>query len=317
ACGWGRDKAACCKIGQIQLETKPATCSTDICDAIPGFCDLDEDDSPNLPRRSETESPEEALYKRGHKKAFNVGEGGLKNLIVTSVRYPGPTQLYNSLALKVIPFAFRVTKEYCIGPAIKAIKVPLENPERIGLNGLDTEHILDKQVIAGSFVISMFSSYLPTGKRAQLVPIGQSSFDRWNVVNPLLKKLPRIGSNKGPKPETINGRILTCLGAYGFRQPFNLLEKGVNIANGHLMQGHDPVEMGKIREKATALVRTDTPQAADELLSTIKIGFAVFEYIKHATAAWLAVNEQMRTQLLNIEQATGHQTLVNWWDAWL
>lgn len=117
----------------------------------------------------------------------------------------------------------------------------------------------------------MFSSYLPTGKRAQLVPIGQSSFDRWNVVNPLLKKLPRIGSNKGPKPETINGRILTCLGAYGFRQPFNLLEKGVNIAKGHLMQGHDPVEMGKIREKATALVRTDTPQAADELLSTIKI----------------------------------------------
>ncbi|KAI7339705.1 hypothetical protein KC354_g17326 [Hortaea werneckii] len=25
----------------------------------------------------------------------------------------------------------------------------------------------------------------------------------------------------------------------------------------------------------------------------------------------------MRTQLLNIEQTTGHQTLVNWWDAWL
>lgn len=59
------------------------------------------------------------------------------------MRYPGPTQLYNNLALKAIPFAFRITKEYCIGPAIKAIKVPLENLERISLNGLDTEHTLN------------------------------------------------------------------------------------------------------------------------------------------------------------------------------
>ncbi|RMY35478.1 hypothetical protein D0865_13898 [Hortaea werneckii] len=138
-CHW----AACCKIGQIQLDTEPVTCSTDICDAIPGYCDSDEDDSTRLSRRSETEPPEEALYKRGQAKTFRAGKGGPKDLTVTSMRYPGPTQLYNNLALKAIPFAFRITKEYCIGPAIKAIKVPLENLERISLNGLDTEHTLN------------------------------------------------------------------------------------------------------------------------------------------------------------------------------
>ncbi|KAI7026582.1 glycoside hydrolase family 18 protein, partial [Hortaea werneckii] len=319
ACGWGRDKAACCKIGQIQLETKPATCSTDICDAIPGFCDSNEDDSTNFSRRSETESPEEALYKRGNKKSYRTGMGGPKNLIVTSVRYPGPSQLYNNLALKAIPFAFRITKEYCIGPAIKAIKVPLENPERIGLNGLDTELILDRGTIAGSFVVSMFTGFLPTGKRAQLVPIGQSFFDRWNIMNPLLKKMPRIGSNNGPRPGTINARLMTCLGAFGFRQPFSLLEKGTNIAKGKLMKGDNMVGLTNIETLTIKLIQEDTHEAADRLLSTIRTGFAVFEYLKnpHVTAAWAAVNEQMRTQFLNIEQVTGLDNLVDWWDAWL
>ncbi|KAI7201665.1 glycoside hydrolase family 18 protein [Hortaea werneckii] len=245
-CWFGRYKTYCCP--------DPAPISK--CHWVGDGGDY-ENDSTSLSRRSVTESPEEALFKRGSAKSRPAGVGGPKGLVVTSMRYPGPTALYNNLALKAIPFAFRATKEYCIGPAIKAIKVPLANPERIGLNGLDTEHILDKQLIANSFVVSMFTGFLPTGKRAQLATIGQSFFDRWNTVNPLLKKLPRIGSNAGPKPDTINGRIMTCLGAYGFRQPFTLLEKGVNIAKGHLMLGHDPVDMEKIRQKATALVRKD------------------------------------------------------------
>jgi hypothetical protein len=33
--------------------------------------------------------------------------------------------------------------------------------------------------------------------------------------------------------------------------------------------------------------------------------------------AWVAVNDQMRTQLLHIEGVTGVNNLVQWWDVWL
>ena len=48
-------------------------------------------------------------------------------------------------------------------------------------------------------------------------------------------------------------------------------------------------------------------------------GFAIYEYLNkpQVTAAWFAINEQMRVQLNNIENFVGIYTLVQWWDAWL
>jgi chitinase len=145
ACSWGRDKAACCKIGQIELDTEPATCSTDVCDLLPGYCDTTDDDPTELSERDEVaddlDESEDGLDKR----ALKVGKGGPAGLVVKGYNYPGPKSLFSArnLPFKAIPLAFRATKQYCMGPALQIIKVPLSNPESIGLTRLETEHVLD------------------------------------------------------------------------------------------------------------------------------------------------------------------------------
>ena len=149
ACSWGRDKAACCKIGQIQLDTEPATCSADLCDLIPSYCDDDPDGDAGASKRDVVE----LLEKRGNPTDYPAPATGPKNLVVRSLGYLGPSKLYANIgvrgvsqAAKAIPIAFRAANLYCVGPAINAIKVPFQNPASIGFTRLDTEHPLDVSV---------------------------------------------------------------------------------------------------------------------------------------------------------------------------
>lgn len=159
SCSWGRDKAACYKIGQIELDTEPATCSTDLCKYFPGYCDSDKDGSPGLSKRHGSDESGVILDKRAGYTNYDAPPAGYpKGLMVRGLPYPGPSTLFNSknLAFKAIPIAFRAAQEYCVGPAIAAIKVPFASPESIGLTTLDTEHVID---VSHSMRLSHMTSY--------------------------------------------------------------------------------------------------------------------------------------------------------------
>jgi hypothetical protein len=85
------------------------------------------------------------LSKRGKSHDyFPVSQGG-PSIKVTSVPYPGPSKIFTSrLGFQAIPFAFRLFSQYCAGPALQALSVPLPPPLSIIRNGgFDTEHVID------------------------------------------------------------------------------------------------------------------------------------------------------------------------------
>jgi chitinase len=142
ACSWGRDKAACCKISQIT--TEPATCATDMCDAIPGYCPpIDYGDS-SLSRRDGANDGSYAISaKRGNSQQYTPPPGG-PVVTVKAPGYPGPTKLYTTrLATQAIPLAFRMIKQFCLGPALDTVKVTIPAPDSIVRAGLESEHVLD------------------------------------------------------------------------------------------------------------------------------------------------------------------------------
>jgi hypothetical protein len=116
----------------------------------------------------------------------------------------------------------------------------------------------------------MYTGILPSKKRAPLTPVSQSWFDKWSVKNPILKNLPAIVSKLGPRPDTINDRIMTCLGADKFLQPFSMLGKQVNKAKGDLFGGKNPVAVARVKAAAADFVRTDARKEADVLLSLVR-----------------------------------------------
>lgn len=147
ACSWGRDKAACCKIGQV--ESEPATCASDMCDVIPGYCppidygDGDGDDSATgLSRRDGVNSSHQLLAKRGGSQDYTPPPGG-PLVTVKAPGYPGPTRLYTTrLATQAILLAFRLAQQYCLGPALSAVNVPIPAPDSIVRAGLESEHVI-------------------------------------------------------------------------------------------------------------------------------------------------------------------------------
>lgn len=142
SCSWGRDKAACCKIGQV--ETKPATCVSDMCDVIPGYCPpIEYDDGGSLSRRDHVNGSRQILVKRGGSQEYTPPPGG-PVVTVKALGYPGPTKLYTTrLATQAIPLAFRLAKQYCFGPAFQTMNIPIPAPDSIVRAGLETEHVID------------------------------------------------------------------------------------------------------------------------------------------------------------------------------
>lgn len=142
-------------------------------------------------------------------------------------------------------------------------------------------------------------------------------------------------------------------GRRAFQKLLSLLEGSVNIAKGKILGVGAPVDLEKIKSVANVVVKQDTKQSADVLLSStagkcsastylclhsddlaacwvfvravhlqtvpLAQGVAGFEYVRNpkVSQAWSAVvNIAMRTQLDVIEQVTGVTNLVDWWDEW-
>ena len=70
-----------------------------------------------------------------------------------------------------------------------------------------------------------------------------------------------------------------------------------------------------ITRLAKAAVLADTPAAADLLLQAIRVGFAVFDYIKSpdGAAKWNLVRRQVYVQFGYIENVYGVSNLQQWW----
>jgi len=167
ACSWGRNKAACCKIDRIEIQ--PATCSSNICEVIEGYCDSgdadgddndDDDDDDNdaddnddeddgLAKRDDWDDSLNPLIldKRGARESYKPPSDGPK-IVVRALGYPGPSKLYTGrLGFQAIPVAFRLASQYCTGDAFQVTKFTLPPPSSIVTYSkpweFQTEHVLD------------------------------------------------------------------------------------------------------------------------------------------------------------------------------
>lgn len=71
------------------------------------------------------------------------------------------------------------------------------------------------------------------------------------------------------------------MGSFGttsWPQPFLAVDGDINVANIHIMQGHNPVIMEDIQRAARRAVREDTEDVATRLLSTIRIVSAICNF---------------------------------------
>ena len=133
--------------------------------------------------------------------------------------------------------------------------------------------------------------------------------------NPLLAALPRIGGPDGISPSTINDRIMECFGSTFWPEPLLPTDAAINAAKGRLIGFQAATGVAAITRLAKAAVLADTPAAADLLLQAIRVGFAVFDYIKSpgGAAKWNLVWHQVYVQFGYIENVYGVSNLQQWW----
>jgi chitinase len=155
SCSWGRNKAACCKIGPI--ESKPATCASDMCEVIPGYCPpIDYSGGDGLSKRDDVNGSRKILVERGNSQDYTPPPGG-PVVTVKAPGYPGPTKLYTTrLATQAIPLAFRLARQYCFGPAFQISNIPIPAPDSIVRAGLESEHVIDVSCL--QLCAALFSS---------------------------------------------------------------------------------------------------------------------------------------------------------------
>jgi chitinase len=159
---------------------------------------------------------------------------------------------------------------------------------------------------------------LASGAHHNLVAIGGQWFkDNWNTVSSALAARPAIGSADGVSPDTPNDRVMECFGSYDYPDPLLPTDKVLNGAKASIMRLRRPAHPDRIRRLAETAVREDSQGAADDLLSPIHDGIAVFEYMNRPNVVqrFNMVRQQIRRQMGYIEQdVPGARGLVDWWD---
>jgi chitinase len=109
-----------------------------------------------------------------------------------------------------------------------------------------------------------------------------------------------------------------ALGSINNPYPFLAVQGSVNGAKGRVLQTISPVDLDEITDMANDAVRLDTPQALNRLLSTLRLGFAAFEYMRLDAFQdrWRTVNNDIHTQLGYIESDLNIPNLQSWWSTW-
>ncbi|KAI1774392.1 hypothetical protein F4818DRAFT_442540 [Hypoxylon cercidicola] len=342
-CSWGRQKAACCTVDKAP--PKPAYCTKDPCDTIPEFCPESSSSSssvqsravyvPEIGKRHRNKAELEpyklnrspisdqprsisVLEKRGNAETYYVDLGNNIGIRIIAVAYPGLAELFGlPEASRVLRRFFRLIAGYCTGPAIAEGDV--ESGNRPGnLGGLDAEHPIDRQVII-PFTQTLASGILPSGASAGGLQAlgGEWLKTNWHETFPALAARPAVGGPSGVAPDTPNDRIMECMGTYDYPDPLLPTDKKINGAKASIMRLRRPAAPARIRRLAEEAVRHDSQGYVDDLLSPIRDGIAVFEYMNrpHAALRFNMVRQQIRTQLGYIEQdVPGGTGLVAWWD---
>lgn len=154
-------------------------------------------------------------------------------------------------------------------------------------------------------------------KKHPLSPVDRTLWQKWNVSNTRLGNHPPIGIN-GAIPDTPNDRIAHAFGSILNPSPFLAVDAIVNNAKGQIMGLQAPANVSEIGRLAREAVRLDTPQALDELLSQIRVGFDIFEYMKLDVFRnrWVIANRDITTQIGFLESDLGIRNLEEWWTRW-
>ncbi|KAF2719530.1 glycoside hydrolase family 18 protein [Polychaeton citri CBS 116435] len=325
-CSWGRTKAACCTVSKSP--PKPATCVSNLCTLLPGFCPNDNDDeSANGWSKRSITSPTNDSYGEIHVLEERGGAEtyyppGVSGTRIIAVAYPLLTELFGyDVGAHILREFIVLIRGYCTGRSVDEQPwAPglTEDQFRVQQRGFEAEHPIDRQVMKGMPRAST-SGILPSGARANLPTIPLSFWQgQWNTVNNLLAARPAVGGPDGIQPDTPNDRVMESFGSYDYPYPLIPTDKMINGAKGRAMALNAPTGIATIRRLAAAAVNEDTPGDADELLQAVRVGFSVFEYLNTPTVSlrFNAVRQQIRLQFTYIEQDLGVPHLADWWDAY-
>lgn len=262
---------------------------------------------------------EAALDKRGNAETYYVSLSPSVGIRIIAVAYPGLVEIFGlNGASRVLRRMFRMIAGYCVGPAIEELVIgPGNNPGH--MEGLEAEHVIDRQVII-NFAKVVSSGTLMSGTPSPNQPAAiepQWWKDNWLASFPALGRRPAIGSNAGVSPDSPNDRVMECFGSYDYPDPFLPTDKQINGAKNYIMRLRQPATRDRVRRLAQEAVRTDSQQGLDELLSPIRAGIAVFEYLnrRDVVQRFNMVRRQIRQQMEYIEaDVPGATGLARWWD---
>ncbi|RAL08484.1 uncharacterized protein BO97DRAFT_428310 [Aspergillus homomorphus CBS 101889] len=245
-----------------------------------------------------------------------VGEVVVRTL---AAAYPSIGKLFTvANAGQVARWAFRLNQNYCTSKAMSVTSLPAGLVSKALYTGLNSEHVIDKQVI-NYFIQAALSGYLSSGPRANLLPIPETFWlNVWQTANSALKALPPVGNPAGESPNTPDQRVMEAFGSN--LNPGSLLATAaaINAAKGKIMGFTFPITIRPIEKLSAAAVKADSDEAVNQLLTAIRISFAVFEYFRdyRVVKQWNNVLQQVGLQCAHIEYVTGVSDLQNWWWLW-
>ncbi|GIJ91962.1 hypothetical protein Asppvi_010937 [Aspergillus pseudoviridinutans] len=323
-CDWGRQKAMCCTIKTAP--PKPATCSTDLCKKFPGYCSTgDNDEGANdWTKRDLTllgrSGKDQSLEKRGNAEIYYPKH--ITGVRVIAWAYPALRVLYNEFPelYQILRRWFRLIPGYCVGPSINSGTFANEHEvPPSALSDLEAEHPIDRQ-LAMYFLDSTVTGVLQSGQRASLPRIdAQLLRDVWLADNDALANEPPVGGPRGIRPNTPNDRFMEAFGSENYPYPFIGVGRDINGAKGRIMKGSVPCTLTRVDTLARNAVMSDSQGDVDSLLQSIRVTFAVFEYLNDAQAAvrFNAVRQQIYLQATYIERRSGIPNFAAWWNEWL
>ena len=108
--------------------------------------------------------------------------------------------------------------------------------------------------------------------QTHLPPIGSGFFQNfWDHPFHGLATAPAVGGPNGAQPLTPNDRMMEAFGSDDYPDPLLATDQQINGPKGNLMNLNAPANLAGIGRLARTAVAQDTPQAADNLLSEIRV----------------------------------------------
>ncbi|KAI9747244.1 MAG: hypothetical protein M4579_007499 [Chaenotheca gracillima] len=325
----GRQKAACCTVQVAPV--KPAVCSYDLC-REKEFCPDDEDSGTAQNKRDlagiDPESSEglHTLEKRGQRQ-YTAELANGHDLIIFAIAVRAISQLFqdrnaNTGSVQPIRTQFRLRPGTCIGPAIDLIPIgPGRRPP--GLGDDETEHPLEPQ-FSKRYFETITSGLLggTTPPPNNLQPVDANNIEHyWNSPLHGLQQHPQVGGPSGIRPFTANDRMMEGFGSVNWPQPLMAVDKKINNPKGRMFRLQPPTKLDTVTTLAASAAHSDQQRDVDALLSTIRIAFAIFEYMntREFITNYNLARDQVRTQLGFIETEFANAGFPipgaqEWWD---